>query len=86
MVTPVFLVPALTTMIEKMGMTPTRAPAKTALELSLILFQLYLAIPICLSIYPRMGTIAASDLEPEYQNLKGSDGKIITEFSFNKGL
>jgi len=66
MVTPVFLVPALVTVIEKLRLTPTKTPAKTALELSLIFTQLYLAIPICLSIYPRMGTIAASDLEPEY--------------------
>ena len=60
------MVPMLTTVIEKLGMTPTRAPAKKALELSLITLQLYLAIPMCLSVYPVIGTIAAKDLEPEY--------------------
>ena len=81
-----FIVPSLMTVIEKLHMTPTRTPSKYGLEIALIFLQLYLAIPICLSIYPRMGSISADDLEPEFQNITGEDGERVKEFSFNKGL
>jgi len=81
-----FIVPTLFTVIEKLHMTPTRSASKLSLEIALIFLQLYLAIPVCLSIYPRMGTISADELEPEFQNITGDDGERIKEFSFNKGL
>lgn len=61
-----FVPPAILIAIEKAKMTPTRAPHKYALELSLLFIQLYCAIPISLALFPRMGTIKAADLEPEY--------------------
>ena len=39
-----------------------------------------------MALFPRMGTIAAADLEPQFQGLKGKDGSPAKEFVFNKGL
>ena len=72
--------------LEKFKMMPKRYASKSLLEVSMIFTQLYFAIPIGLALFPRVGTIKASDLEPEFQNLKTSKGEPATQFAFNKGL
>lgn len=62
----IFVPPVILVAIEKAKMTPKRAPARYGLEFSLLFLQLYFAIPIGLALFPRMGTIKASDLEPEF--------------------
>ena len=61
-----FVPPMILVGIDRVKMMPTRAPAKYTLELSLLCLQLYFAIPIGLAYFPRMGTIKASELEPEF--------------------
>ena len=91
LVVPIFIPPILLAGIEKAKLTPTNKPVKLALELSLLFVQLYFAIPIALAYFPRVGTIKAADLEPEFQNIKMKNGgkdsdELMTEFMFNKGL
>ena len=84
------MVPTILVGLEKANMTPTRRPTKLALELGLLFLQLYFAIPVGLAYFPRMGTIKACDLEPEFQAIRakgaGKENELITEFMFNKGL
>ena len=82
-----FLIPAIVLAVEKGKMLPTRAVPKYAFEFSLLFLQLYFAIPVALGYFPRMGSITASELEPEFQQIKSKDGTSFkTEFVFNKGL
>lgn len=83
---PIFLPPTLLIILERAKINPTRGPAKTALELGLIFIQLYCAVPLALGVFPQIGSINASELEPEFQSLKAKDGSLMTEFAFNKGL
>ena len=74
LVTTMFVAPITVMAVEKAKLTPTRAPSKLAFELSLVFCQLYFAIPIALGYFPRMGTIKAADLEPEFHAIKTKDG------------
>jgi len=67
-------------------MMPKSTPGKYALEISLIFAQLYFAVPIGLAAFPRIGSIKADELEPQFQDIRGKDGSHVSEFSFNKGL
>lgn len=67
-------------------MMPKRTVSKSMMEFSMLFLQLYFAVPIGLALFPRVGTIKATDLEPEFQQLKTKKGDIATEFAFNKGL
>ena len=86
MVLSMFVPPAILVALERAKMTPKRAAGKYSLEFSLLFLQLYVAIPTALAVFPRMGTIKASDLEPEFQKIRTEKGDLITEFTFNKGL
>jgi len=83
---PFFIPPTLLIILERARLQPKKGPAKTALELSLIFLQLYCAVPLALGVFPRMGSISAADLEPQFQSIKAKDGSLVTEFAFNKGL
>ena len=52
----------------------------------LFFVELYVAVPLAIAYYPQFGKIKASDVEPEYQNLKNQQGEAIKEFQYNKGL
>ena len=64
LVTSMFIAPIVLIGLEKANLSPTRTPAKKALELWLVFLQLYFAIPVGLAYFPRMGTIQANELEP----------------------
>ena len=52
--------------IEKARMMPKNKPGKLSVEISLLLLELYFAVPLGLALYSRTGTIKSSDLEPEF--------------------
>jgi hypothetical protein len=62
----IFVPPVVLVALEKANMMPKRAPGKYLLEFTLLFVQLYFAIPIGLALFPRMGTIKAAALEPEF--------------------
>lgn len=66
LVTTIFVPPVILTALEKCKLTPTRKGPKYALEFSLLFIQLYFAVPIGLALFPRLGTIPASSLEPQF--------------------
>ena len=83
---PIFFPPAMLYLIEKKGMMPRNFYLKTMLEIALISCELYIAAPFAVSIYPQTATIKNTELEPEFQNLRNTQGEVIREFVFNKGL
>ena len=82
----IFIPPFILVGLERQAMIPKNKVLKFSLECSLLALELYLAVPLGLAIYSRTGTIPASELEPEFQNLKDTKGDLIKEFVFNKGL
>lgn len=84
---PVFAIPcAALYSIEKMGMMPKKFGPKTAVELSVLAVALTIAMPMAISFFPQIGSMSASSLEPQFQNLTDSTGKRMNEFYFNKGM
>jgi hypothetical protein len=53
--------------LENYKMMPTSFYPKQAVTWSLCIFEIYIAASLGLSLYPRMGTIEISELEPEWQ-------------------
>ena len=47
-------------------MIPKNKVLSFGLDLSLLTFELYFAVPLGLAIYARKGTVAADQLEPEF--------------------
>ena len=82
----IFVPPLFLMGIEKGRMMPKNKPGKLSVEISLLLLELYFAVPLGLALYSRQGLISAKDLEPEFKQIKDSKGKLIDEFVFNKGL
>ena len=66
LVVPIFVSPMGLTILEKANMMPKSKVGNKMLELSLIFVHLYFAVPVALGLFPRMGTIKACDLEPEF--------------------
>ena len=52
--------------LEKVHMIPKNKALKFGLDSTLLLSELYFAVPLGLAMYSRYGTIAASDIEPEF--------------------
>ena len=83
---PIFIPPTILYFIEKKGLMPKNFYIRTALELSLISFELFCAVPFAIGIYPQTGKILNNEIEEEFRQLKNSKGEHIKEFIFNKGL
>jgi hypothetical protein len=60
--------------VEKMGKLPRSFYLRTCLEVFFIAFELYLAAPFAIAVYPQRGTMKASELEEEFRNLKDENG------------
>ena len=58
--------------LEKAHLIPKNKVLKFGLETSLLVAELYFAVPLGLAMYSQNGTIAANELEPEFQGLKDS--------------
>ena len=62
---PIFAIPGISMfMLDKLGMIPQAKVPKTALEIGVLLFSLWLAPPISVALFPQKGEIKATELEP----------------------
>lgn len=50
--------------------------------------ELYIAVPVGIALYPRIGSIKLEDLETEFSDkqIKSANGELVGKFNFNKGL
>ena len=88
---PILLIPPfILDYIRTTGLGPVMAksvPVKLAVELSILAVFLQGALPLAVALFPQKGTIAASDLEKEFQNrLSPTTNLPITTYVYNKGL
>lgn len=74
MAAPLFIPAILFYGIEKLNMVPRNPVLRLTLDMSLVFVNCYLAVPLSTAMFPKIGRIQASELEPEFQNVKGSDG------------
>lgn len=83
----ILLPPVLLLMIEKARLMPKNKYALEFVNFSVLLCELYFAVPTGIAMFPVRGEINASELEPEFQNFKDeTTGELIKVFLFNKGL
>ena len=62
----IFFPPVALLAVERMRMMPKNAVARTLVEAFFISIELYYSVPVGIALYPRVGKIAAKDLEPEF--------------------
>lgn len=82
----IFVPPIFLIGIERARLLPKNRAIKFSLDVSILVLELYFAVPLGLALYSRQGTISASELEPEFHAVKNARGELIKEFVFNKGL
>ena len=72
--------------LNKMSFMKRHPSALIPANLLLITACLYIGLGPAISLFPQIGTISASQLEPQFRNLVDSHGNAITELHYNKGL
>ena len=61
---PTFCIPGIAMfLLDKMGLIPRATAPRTVLELTVIAFALWTALPVSVSLFPQRGEINGSDLE-----------------------
>lgn len=84
---PVLLLPhAIMQGLGKLALLPKNPRLRLAVELAAITGSLAGALPVCMSLFPQTATFKATELEPQFQNVKDGDGRPISSFQTNKGL
>jgi hypothetical protein len=73
-------------LLDSMGLVSKAKPIKMLQEVAVISFALWVALPISVSLFPQKGEISATELEPEFREIRNGKGKIVDKFSYNKGL
>jgi hypothetical protein len=63
-----------------------KKPVMIFVELTVCAFCLFYSLPISLALYPPVLTTNSKSLEPDFHNIIDTDGQIINNFIFNKGL
>jgi hypothetical protein len=84
---PIFIVPGVSmALFDKMGLIPKARIPKTILELSVIAFALWIALPLSVSIYPQQGEMTAAQLEEEFRGKRTANGRVVEKYFYNRGL
>ena len=84
---PIFILPGVSmALIDKAGLLPRARAPKTLLELSVIAFALWVALPISVSLFPPTGEAKSAEIEPEFRELRNAKGQIVDRVYYNKGL
>lgn len=73
-------------LFEKFGMIPKARGPKTLLEVSVIAFALWIALPISVSLFPQKGSVRANEIEQEFRTMTNSKGRHVETYYYNKGL
>jgi hypothetical protein len=73
-------------LIDKMGMLPKSKLYRTALEIGVLTFSLWIALPLSVSLFPQKGEVNASEIESEFKDIRNGKGQVVTKFYYNKGL
>jgi len=85
---PVMFAPiALSSLFSMARLLPKNQALRNCMELSFCTIGLLFGLPMSVALYKQQSSILASELEPEFQNLKDpKTGEVIKEYYFNRGL
>lgn len=84
---PIFTIPGVAMLLlDKGGLIPKRRAPRTLVELGVVSFALWVALPLSVSLFPQRGEIESKELEQEFQGLRNSKGQIVEKYYYNKGL
>ncbi|EGG25316.1 sideroflexin [Cavenderia fasciculata] len=80
------LPPMVMSVVEKISFIKKYPLAKMPINLAVIAAIFNSSLPAAIAMFPQESSISASDLEPQFRDLKDKNGNIIKEFIYNKGL
>lgn len=84
---PIFILPGVSmAILDRLRLIPRSRAPKTILELAVISFSLWIALPLSVSLFPPKGELKATEIEAEFHNMKNSRGEVVNSFYYNKGL
>ena len=84
---PIFIIPGVSMFaLDKLGLIPRARVPKTVLEIAVIAFSLWIALPLSVSLFPPRGDVSAAELEPEFREMRNSKGRIVQRFNYNERL
>ena len=84
---PIFTIPGVgMLLLDKAGLIPRNPALKTVVDLALISFALWVALPLSVSLFPQQGDVHSSRLETQFKQLKNSRGEVVERYYYNKGL
>ena len=83
---PLVIPPVVMKLVLATGAVAAGTMAATAIELSTITVCMSIGLPAALALQPLQMELDVSSLEPEFQNMKGKDGKPITVVYASKGM
>lgn len=69
MAAPLFIPATLMFGFERFNLVPQAKVPRLILDMSLVFLNCYLAVPLSVAMFPKYGTIASGDLEPEFHNI-----------------
>ncbi|OQS04486.1 Mitochondrial Tricarboxylate Carrier (MTC) Family [Thraustotheca clavata] len=72
--------------LKKVNAMPKNRVGRVIAEVSVVTLCIWGAFPAAIALFPQYGTIAAKDLEPQFQQLTNSKGQLVKEFTYNKGI
>ncbi|EQC34559.1 hypothetical protein SDRG_07884 [Saprolegnia diclina VS20] len=72
--------------MKKVNALPKNRIGRVVTEISVVTLCIWGAFPAAIALFPQYGTIAATELEPQYQHLINSKGERVTHFTYNKGI
>ena len=83
---PLVIPPVVMKIVLATGVVAAGGAAATVMELATITACMSIGLPAALALQPLQMELDVTSLEPEFQSLKGPDGKPITHVYASKGL
>lgn len=83
---PVYFLPPLMTATIFAGVVAANPAVSVPLTTYLLLVSFGFGLPFAIAVFPQYGEIDVSEVEDKFKNIKDKDGKVMTKFSYNKGL
>lgn len=72
---PIFILPGVSmALLDKAGLIPKARGPQAILQLAVISFALWIALPISVSLFPPRGEVKNTEIEPEFRELRNSQG------------
>lgn len=78
--------PILMSFWDRLSIAKAKPSWRPFVQVPVTTLCLWLALPIAIGLFPQQSSASASDLEPQFRDMKDSKGNKVETFFFNKGL